>query len=483
MCKKPTKEILIELVDKGLMITQIAKKLKCSNATISNYCKKFNIKLGRYKHLSKTGYWDNYKWLYKAYILDKKSIRDISKEINLAIINTRARLLKYGIPLRTSAEGTRLRKNEISTIMKQKWKNSIFRENQLKARYSVWQRPEYKEAFAKLMIKRWEDKDYRDKMTLQSKRLHKSPEYIKKKLNSLRGKNKSILEDVFAYFLDEIKIAYKRHCIVGEGKKAREFDFQLKDKTLIEIDGSFYHTISHVKANDAYKTNMAKQLKLPLIRIKEETFYESDLFHNFCDILNIKPIVEKINLKDIVFDLSAKVNDCNKFFRLYHYLHNCGRYGIAYRFLCDNETVAMAIVSTPIRKESATSIGYNIKEVREIARFAINPKFFNKNLGSWAICKIRRDLMSRKINIKALIAFADPAIGHTGGLYKAAGFKEVGRSSVDYWYETQDGLIIHKKTLYNRAKAMKMKEVEFAVKFELVRYYYPGKIKFLYEFN
>jgi len=65
----------------------------------------------------------------------------------------------------------------------------------------------------------------------------------------------------------------------------------------------------------------------------------------------------------------------------------------------------------------------------------------------------------------------------------------VGTSSVNYWYEDSNEIIIHKKTLYNRMKAYnfknkcKLTEAEYAILSGLSRYYYAGKLKFVKRFT
>ena len=475
MRKKMHESEIIEMINKGMSLSEISRHVGYSLASVSLFCKKHNIVPNRYKLLKKSGEWDNYNYLYAQYVTKQRSISNIAAEAGISKSRMRKRLLDYNIALRSPGDGTRIRKEDISNNMRKLWRKPRYIDKWMRARSDVWQRPEYRHIFSKLMAQRWEDKQYADMMKLQSQRLHRDPEYIKKRLNSLRGKNKSKIEDVFAYFLSEVGIRHNRHVLIGSGIQAREFDFQLYDGRLVEIDGSYWHTIPHVKANDQYKDKLAQKEGLGLIRVSEDTFYSTDLFGDLCQSIGLSYEPSHVSIREIKIDHDATVDECNDFFRLYHYLHNCGRYGMTMRFSNGPNTIAMVIVAHPIRKESATSIGKSVHEVKEISRMAISARYYNKNLGSWMLGQVKKELRGKATTI---IAYSDPAVGHSGGVYKAAGFEECGNTPTDYWYETNDGIVIHKKTLYNRAKSAQMKETEYAALHDYKRFYYPGKVKF-----
>lgn len=49
-----------------------------------------------------------------------------------------------------------------------------------------------------------------------------------------------------------------------------------------------------------------------------------------------------------------------------------------------------------------------------------------------------------------------------------------------YWYVDRDGWVMHKKTLYNHARSLKMTEKEFSDKYEYVKVFGGKKYRFLY---
>ena len=67
----------------------------------------------------------------------------------------------------------------------------------------------------------------------------------------------------------------------------------------------------------------------------------------------------------------------------------------------------------------------------------------------------------------------------TGIIYKAANWYEIGRVKPDYYYISEDGFILHKKTLYNRARKMGMTERKYVEEYKYTRTYGKGKIKYI----
>ncbi len=53
----------------------------------------------------------------------------------------------------------------------------------------------------------------------------------------------------------------------------------------------------------------------------------------------------------------------------------------------------------------------------------------DRNAESRVLGYILRDLRRRYADVKRVIAYADPARGHTGTIYKAAGFRSLGLSA------------------------------------------------------
>jgi hypothetical protein len=133
-------------------------------------------------------------------------------------------------------------------------------------------------------------------------------------------------------------------------------------------------------------------------------------------------------------------------------------------------------------KQEITSIMFsNIPEdketTRELSRFCIKPKFQKKNFGSWFISRAIKMLDSKYSKI---ISYCDTTFNHTGALYKSLNFELDSIIKPDYWYASDDGWIMHKKTLYNHAVKMQMTESEFAEKHNYMKIHGKEKLKFVY---
>lgn len=59
----------------------------------------------------------------------------------------------------------------------------------------------------------------------------------------------------------------------------------------------------------------------------------------------------------------------------------------------------------------------------------------------------------RQRDYKIIIAFSDPAYGHTGGIYKAGNFLHVGQTREEVHYVDESGTIRHRRFPYKYAKS------------------------------
>lgn len=100
-----------------------------------------------------------------------------------------------------------------------------------------------------------------------------------------------------------------------------------------------------------------------------------------------------------------------------HYLHSlpraCSEY---YALIVDNKLRGVAIFGTPTSKK------YNGVAL-ELKRFCLS-KGAPKNTCSWFMSKCI-GLLTKK-GIKKIITYADPSVGHEGGMYRACNYKYMG---------------------------------------------------------
>ena len=85
--------------------------------------------------------------------------------------------------------------------------------------------------------------------------------------------------------------------------------------------------------------------------------------------------------------------------------------------------------------------------------------------------------------IQALVSFADNTEGHEGVIYKAANWVFDGRCKASYDYLSSDGYLVHKKTVWDRAKKMGISESEYAEKHQYQKRKQQTKSRFILRVN
>jgi hypothetical protein len=102
------------------------------------------------------------------------------------------------------------------------------------------------------------------------------------------------------------------------------------------------------------------------------------------------------------------------------------------------------------------------------------------NILSYMLARVCNE--ERRDGTKSIVTFADPTPWrkrqHTGSVYKACNFTFVGNTAWNYCYCNDDGELIHKKTVYNRAKKVGMKEKEYVTANNLHKLPEWPKLKF-----
>jgi GNAT superfamily N-acetyltransferase len=165
----------------------------------------------------------------------------------------------------------------------------------------------------------------------------------------------------------------------------------------------------------------------------------------------------------------------------YHYAGYGRTASVIYTAIYDGEIIAIIKFSPPVRKEVATSLGWQFSEVLELDRFCILPQWQVKNLASKVMAQAIKLVRNDFPNVVVLISFADLERGHIGTIYKASNWTHIGMTANPYTYINKDGDEINKKTIYNRAKSNGMKEKEYASREGLLKIKIGKKEKFVYE--
>lgn len=184
-------------------------------------------------------------------------------------------------------------------------------------------------------------------------------------------------------------------------------------------------------------------------------------------------------LDNIIVSRIYGTNAGKDFLNQFHY-DKFGRPATAvYTASYNGEDIGIIKFSPIIRKEVATSMGLIDSEVLELDRACLDTRFRIKNLMSKIISTSVRLLKRDFPEISHLVSFADTAQGHTGSIYRASNWQYAGSTGYSHKYVDKSGLEIKKKTVYNRAIALGMKEREYAEANKLKKERIPEKLKFI----
>jgi GNAT superfamily N-acetyltransferase len=342
---------------------------------------------------------------------------------------------------------------------KSKYRTQEFRHKLSEISKTLWKSDQYR----RKMLKSKNTKEHKELM----RQIQKSPEYISKLSSAyLKMPRVSSLQLTLYGILDDLNVNYFREdrdpdkCLIGPW--AFDCVVPTKDKTLlIECQGDWIHSLPHKvkadKAKSSYVERYFPDHELRYIWEHQFSSYKcvSNLLKHWLNIEEYDRI--DFEFKEVVIK-ECKAVDYKPLLQSYHYLSNAGRGGQAFGAFLNDRLIAVCIFS-PLSRQNITIQGFGSSQVKELSRFCIHPSYQKKNLGSWMINKCIKMLSK---NIKAVVSYADGSFNHDGVVYKAANFKFAGFTKGEYWYSTGEGWIMHKKTLYNKARNFKMTEADYA---------------------
>lgn len=286
----------------------------------------------------------------------------------------------------------------------------------------------------KLLVKHEKIRSYKDSAKVASKKignkLHKS---------SFHQKVASIIKELGFEYEDEFNL------------DGWNFDIKV-DKLLIECQGSYWHKLSKERVNrDKKKKEVAQKHGYDHLMV-----WDTQTGSHLKNLLEYKLCGNYVEFK---FDDIKIVEDFqrSKDLMRHHYsnkIRNGKHYFIA---VLNNVDVAACVFSRAIRQGVASKQGLKNSDVLELSRFVIHPKYHKRNFASWFISRCIKN-----IDCKMVVAFSDLTYNHGGGIYKALGFVNDGHVEPDYWY-VKSRNVVHKKTVWNKAKKLGLSEDDFAV--------------------
>lgn len=216
----------------------------------------------------------------------------------------------------------------------------------------------------------------------------------------------------------------------------------------------------------------------------KRSFSEKEFLNWFYFIQN-KTVPQQLKIevrspKEYTIDCNASdKKECREFIIKNHYSQTCPiNIKYAFKLLKYNKLIGVCLFSAPSRTNITVPNATKILELTRLYIYDGTPK----NTESYFIGTCLRWL---KVNtdLEAVVSFSDPTEGHQGTIYKATNFKFIGQTTPNYHYVTLEGKRIHKKQVWDRAKANNITEQEQAKQENLTKVLELPKNKFVYYLN
>lgn len=330
---------------------------------------------------------------------------------------------------------------------------------------------EYKLKRSIIVKKLWLNNHYRLAQSKKSKKLWQTDEYRTKQAEARSRQPIISSQQIILYnILDSLNIKFIPEYSIGP----YSFDCFIPDHNLlIEVNGDYWHSLSKAIRNDKSKSTFIERYypNMILKYIWEHEFKcvnrIIELIKYWCNIINHRI---NYNLRDISMNI-IDTPTAKSFISAYHYKNKIGNNSLRLGFFVHDKLIAIIIFGNIVRHETAKRLNLDNNEVWELSRFS--------TIISMAVRYVRNNID----RIKALVTFADTTFNHSGVIYKASNWILDGEVKPSYWYVDTDGWVMHKKTLYDHAKSLKMSEIEFAEKKGYTRVHGNKKFRYIYYLN
>jgi GNAT superfamily N-acetyltransferase len=372
-------------------------------------------------------------------------------------------------------------------ITNKRWLDADYRSKHKQAVNS----DECKAKHSTISIKQWQNKAYRLKMQKALRRLWKNKAFRDKMAVARANCPKvSSLQEILYSILDDLEVKYYREfnnkadnteCVIGPWNFDCVIPRDNRPTLLIECQGEYWHNLPNKITTDKQKAsyitnNFSGQYELKYLW-EHEFSCKDKILETLKYWLGISALEQiDFDLNDISIKISPP-SDYKPLLGKYHYLPNAGRGGIAYGAYFANELIAVCVFS-PLGRQNITIQDYAKNEVRELSRLCIHPKYRKKNILSWFVSSCIK-MLDKKY--KCVISYCDTTYNHTGAIYKACNFKLDSEILPDYWYISDGGWVMHKRTLYGRAVRMCMTETQYAMLQNYHKVYGGKKLRFVYK--
>ena len=169
------------------------------------------------------------------------------------------------------------------------------------------------------------------------------------------------------------------------------------------------------------------------------------------------------------------LNDARSFVEEHHYAHGCGdlataSYGLYFKG--DPNTLHGVAIWNPPAYGAAIKAHNDFANVLSLTRFCLVEER-PENAGSFLIGKSIKNLNKR---YHTLLTYADTALNHNGGLYRASNWSYDGLTNPAprWWDPVEERLVSQKRgpKTYNKQEMLDMGN-EFLGRFQMHKYLYP----------
>ena len=169
--------------------------------------------------------------------------------------------------------------------------------------------------------------------------------------------------------------------------------------------------------------------------------------------------------------LEGRFRDWAKFvFRTWHYARSVPSGKTHYVF---HDPVFFAF-SIPANKNISKFLIGEPNRVWELSRMWANDGH-KKNALTQSLKKAVQTFQSLEPDALAIVSYADPNVGHDGGVYKAASWIATGQSEEGRYYRAENGQVVSRRKFHSGGKHLTKAEI---IGLGYVEANLPGKIRF-----
>ena len=496
----------------------ICKLFRDNNIQIRESLFDFSGRKQRKREVDLPAFRDNKDWFYNAYIVKRYSMSEISEFLGRSVGYISGKLTKYEISSRSISEGVReldydqiLKSYEalgsmskvasrfnctVEAVKRILLKNDVVptptsemfsgdgnpfygkrHDEETRRRCAevgavfgrrFWvEHPEYVEVVRKKQREIWSDLERRRQDSLMVAKLRKEGKLTPKRGRIWTRFGELIHDSSYELRLIEQCVADRRVVRLERDFDLVEYEFGgvryfVPDFRIWLSNGDFL--IVETKAEwFARKPKEREKIMAGFARYRDKFMVLEDDFGELDRRIGLALEPLEFSFDDVELRQIVDTDEYLDFYAVYHYMGRTGRRGWTVGAYLGDLLVGAVTFSSITRAEMAVRHGLSQSEVRELVRFCIHPDYQRKNFASWLLSRAVSRFRCDHQEVRLLISFADTTRGHVGTIYKASNWVEDGMTGASYHYVAGDGDIVHKKTVYDRAKRAGLTERQYAV--------------------